>query len=966
MTLKHVVANSLGAKTTSSAADCSSEAKAKKKPDAAKATPSMAQYLEIKAANPDSLLWYRMGDFYELFFDDAVVAAEALSITLTKRGKHLGEPIPMCGVPVVRADEYLERLIRQGFRVAVCEQLEDPAEAKKRGAKAVVHRDVVRLVTPGTLTEDTLLDAKARNYLTALFLQPKSRAARGNDQLANMCALASLDLSTGQNEMALYPLIDLSGELSRLAPGEILISQNQQEDSDIINAMAGFNGAVTPVPAAHFDSLSGERDLKANLGVKQLGAYGDFSRAELSAMAAVLKYVDHTQIGRKPRLAPPRRTSPDDIMAIDAATRISLELTRTASGSKTGSLLASIDRTVTGAGARELADRMSAPLLSAAKINDRLDAVGFLIDHAATRDDIRSCLRGAPDLARAVSRLALFRGTPRDLGSVRDALIVAKTCANTLQAAGSAMGLPRLLDELVVGLTAVTGKLPDTLAAALVDEPPPNKRDGGFVRNEYNSDLDEARTLRQSARGVIAQLEGKYAELTGVKGLKVRHNNILGYFIEVTQANAAPLTKPPHDTVFRHRQTMANAMRFVTDELTETEGRIATAGERALRIETEIFDELVEQIANNDDGIQATARALAALDVFAALAEVAVAENLHRPIVEETNAFEIRGGRHPVVEQALRKAMAGPFIENDCILAKPDAPTNDELHGELPSSDLAEYTPPPGFSEMEPARIWLVTGPNMAGKSTFLRQNAVIAILAQMGANVPSSYARIGIVDRVFSRVGASDDLARGQSTFMVEMVETAAILNTAGPRSLVILDEIGRGTATFDGLSIAWACVEYLHDVCRARALFATHYHELTGLPQRLNSVANVTIEVKEWQDEIVFLHKVIPGAADRSYGIQVAKLAGLPAAVVQRAGEVLKRLEAGDRREQGGRPPDDLFQELPLFAATRPSSHMPAETSKYDELAEALSALHPDELTPRAALDALYKLKSHLKHEE
>ncbi|MEO1205177.1 MAG: DNA mismatch repair protein MutS [Pseudomonadota bacterium] len=953
-----------------------------------KTTPSMAQYLDIKASNPDSLLWYRMGDFYELFFEDAVVASQALSITLTKRGKHLDQDIPMCGVPVVRADEYLERLIRKGYRVAVCEQLEDPAEARKRGAKAVVKRDVVRLVTPGTLTEDTLLDARSRNYLTALFLQPAARSSANKSSTSGSftkagagqmgepsCALASLDLSTGQSEMALYPLSDLPGELSRLNPGEILVSENQQTEEPIQTAVSAIKAAFTPIPAAHFDSLAGERDLKDNLGVSELGAFGAFSRAELAAMAAVLKYVDHTQIGRKPRLAPPRQTSPADIMAIDAATRASLELTRTTSGEKTGSLLSSIDKTVTGAGARELAERISAPLLSVKKINARLDVVGFLIDQHQLRETIRQDLCAAPDVARAISRLALYRGTPRDLAAVRDALKVADACAANLSGPHSSMGLPSLLEQTAASLRAVARPLLDKLNAALVDDPPPAKRDGGFIKDGYIAELDEARSLRHSARQVIAELESRYAQETGIKGLKVRHNNILGYFLEATQATAMPLTKPPHDAVFRHRQTMANAMRFVTDELVETEGRIATAGDRALRIETEAFDELTAEIINCDGAIQDVARALAELDVGTALAEVAVAEGYARPLLEDTPAFEIRGGRHPVVEQALRKSLAGPFIENDCTLSTVETidarsdPANAlgtnqdrESFGVDASNDLAK---PPGFSESPPARVWIVTGPNMAGKSTFLRQNAVIAILAQMGAYVPAAHARIGVVDRVFSRVGASDDLARGRSTFMVEMVETAAILNSASPRSLVILDEIGRGTATFDGLSIAWACVEYLHDVCKARALFATHYHELTALPGRLGSVANVTIDVKEWQDEIVFLHKVKKGAADRSYGIQVAKLAGLPAAVVGRAGEVLKRLEEGDRKDGGTQSAENLFEDLPLFAALRPTSPTVTGTPENAELIKAVKNLRPDELAPRDALDVLYRLKAMLPDE-
>lgn len=930
-----------------------------------KATPSMAQYLEIKAANPDSLLWYRMGDFYELFFEDSIVAAEALGITLTKRGKHLGEDIPMCGVPVVRADEYLDRLIRKGYRVAVCEQLEDPAEARKRGSKAVVKRDVVRLVTPGTITEETLLDAKARNYLTAVFRQPGKAAAEAEPSGEETTfALASLDISTGENEMAVFPLSDLAGELARLAPGEILLATNQQGDPELTEAMAHIGAALTPIANAHFDSLAGERELKVYLGVSDLGAFGSFTRGELAAMGAVLKYIVQTQIGRRPRLAPPRRTSSTEIMAIDAATRSSLELTRTMTGEKAGSLLASIDRTVTGPGARELAARLSAPLLSAPQINARLDAVAMLIDASRLREDIRASLRSAPDMARATARLALQRGTPRDLSAVRDGLAAAAACVDLLASAengpnaAASLGLPSELQQIVSGLRAAPAALLQNLQIAIVDEPPLGRREAGFVRDGYNAGLDEARKLRATARQVIAELEAGYAQSTSARTLKIRHNNILGYFIEVTQANAGPLTSPPHDQVFRHRQTMANAMRFVTDELTETEGRIATAAERAQSIENDVFDALARDIAAADAGIQDVARALAALDVFASLAEVAEAEALNRPIVDDTPAFEIRGGRHLVVEQALRKAHTGPFIANDCVLSPIERRADTSVT--LSQPDAPDLTRPPGFSDAPAARIWLVTGPNMAGKSTFLRQNALIAILAQTGAYVPADHAHIGIVDRVFSRVGASDDLARGRSTFMVEMVETAGILNAAGPRSLVILDEIGRGTATFDGLSIAWACVEYLHDVCQARAIFATHYHELTALPGRLEAVANVTMDVKEWRDEIVFLHKVKAGAADRSYGIQVAKLAGLPDSVVSRAGDVLKRLEANDRgaRKEGAKA--EIFEDLPLFATTRPANPMTEAGSSDNPVTNVLDDLHPDEMTPREALEALYKLKT------
>jgi DNA mismatch repair protein MutS len=896
------------------------------------ASPSMAQFLEIKASNPDSLLWYRMGDFYELFFEDAVAASATLGIVLTKRGKHLGQDIPMCGVPIHRADEYLQRLIKAGHRVAVAEQLEDPAEARKRGSKAVVHRDVVRLVTPGTITEETLLDARTRNYLTALF----RAGGRGEGAILPdraLLGLASIDISTGEFEVGEVTWADLPGELARLSPGEVIVPDALLADAELRSWIGRVGASATPVPGAYFDSLAGEANLKKQLKVSELGGFGTFTRGELAAIGAVLKYVELTQMGRGPSLRTPKRSGTDDILLIDAASRASLELVRSVSGEKQGSLLAAIDRTVTGAGARELAARLASPLRDVARINGRLDAVGFLIDQEALRSDLRAALKSAPDIARAVSRLGFGRGSPRDLAAVRDGLVAALRCGELLAGEGSHMGLPEELSRISGELRAVDATLADALAAALVDDPPHLKRDGGFVRQGYRTELDEARRLKEDGRGVMAGLEAQYVERTGVRSLKVRHNNILGYFIEVTQGNAKPLQEPPLSDEFRHRQTMANAVRFSTAELVDIEGRIASATERALSLEQEIFAELAAAIEADHQGLGRIAAALAELDATAALAELARDESYARPLIDDSQTFEIRGGRHPVVEQALKAARAGAFIDNDCVLGDGSAPDGEE------TAD---------------GRIWLVTGPNMAGKSTFLRQNALIAVLAQMGSYVPAREATIGVLDRLFSRVGASDDLARGRSTFMVEMVETAAILNQASDRSLIILDEVGRGTATFDGLSIAWATVEYLHDVLGARALFATHYHELTALARRLSGVANVTIDVREWHDEIVFLHKVKPGAADRSYGIQVAKLAGLPDEVVGRAREVLALLEKTESRKNarnGG------LDELPLFALSRPTVR--TEPAGPSPVEQAIDALAPDDLSPRQALDVVYRLK-------
>ncbi|MBO6635889.1 MAG: DNA mismatch repair protein MutS [Parvibaculum sp.] len=882
-------------------------------PVPAEATPMMAQYLEIKGRWPEALLFYRMGDFYELFFEDAVHAAEALDIALTKRGKHLGEDIPMCGVPVHSHEAYLERLIRKGFKVAVCEQVEDPAEAKKRGSKSVVARAVQRLVTPGTLTEETLLDARAHNYLASL-------ARVGSE---TELGLAWADVSTGELAVTSLPPAALGAELARLSPGELLVSEGFADDE----AVAQTGATLTALAPARFDSGNAERRLKSHFAVSALDGFGAFSRAELGAMGALLDYIELTQVGRMPALMAPRRVASADTMAIDAATRANLELVKTLQGETQGSLLAVIDRTVTGAGARELGRRLAAPLTDPAAINRRLDAVEWFHDARDVRSDLRANLKSAPDIARALSRLSLGRGGPRDLAAIRGGLEAADSLCATLGAASpSLLPLPEEIAAACAALDGVAVPLKERLSATLAEELPLIARDGGFIARGASAELDETRALRDDARKLIAGLQAKYADETGISALKVRHNNVLGYYIEVPPRHGEKLTKPPFSESYIHRQTMANAMRFTTPELASLASRIAEAAGRALEIELALFEELAAAVLAEAAVLARAAEALAALDTFAALAELAAERRHVRPRVDASLAFEVKAGRHPVVEAALAKT-GEQFVPNDC--------------------------------ELGPKHLWLLTGPNMAGKSTFLRQNALIAIMAQMGAFVPADEAHIGVVDRLFSRVGAADDLARGRSTFMVEMVETAAILNQAGERSLVILDEIGRGTATFDGLSIAWAAVEHLHEVNRSRALFATHYHELTVLSEKLGSLANATMKVKEWKGDVVFLHEVGPGAADRSYGIQVAKLAGLPAPVIARAQSVLSALEKGSDRESRAKLTDDL----PLFSATaKPVAPLTEESAVEKEL----KSLNPDELTPKAALELIYRLKGLVKDGE
>jgi DNA mismatch repair protein MutS len=882
--------------------------------DNGRVTPMMEQYVEIKTANPDCLLFYRMGDFYEMFFEDAEVASRALGIVLTKRGKHLGQDIPMCGVPIERSDEYLHKLIAQGHRVAVCEQLEDPAEARKRGGKSVVRRDVVRLVTSGTLTEDSLLDARRNNYLVAV---ARARASVGEK---SRFGLAFLDMSTG--EFRLTETDNLSAELARLEPGEVIVSDALYDDPELAPLLRAL--PVTPLTRDVFDGATAERRLASFFAVATTQAFGMLSRLELVAAAACVTYVERTQLGKRPPLSPPVREAEGATLAIDAATRANLELMRTLGGEQRGSVLSAIDRTATAAGFRLLAARLSAPLTDPAAIARRLDAVDAMLANPTLRSELRRRLAAAPDLARALARLALGRGGPRDLAAIRDGLGAAAEIADLI---GASHPMPEEIADAISALKRPDPMIAGELAAALADDLPAFRRDGGFVRPGYAKELDDTRALRDESRRVVAALQARYADDTQVRGLKIKHNNVLGYFVEVTAQHGDKLMAPPLNQTFIHRQTLAGQTRFTTTELGALEAKIASAADRALGLELEIFDALVTRVTALAEEIKAVAQGLAAIDVAAALATLAAECRYVRPQTDRSLAFAIEGGRHPVVEQALDT----PFVANDCDLSTPD----DKAAG----------------------RIYVVTGPNMAGKSTYLRQNALIAVLAQMGSFVPARSANIGVLDRLFSRVGAADDLARGRSTFMVEMVETAAILNQATERSLVILDEIGRGTATFDGLSIAWASIEHLHESNRCRALFATHFHELTALATKLDRLVNVTVRVKEWQGDVVFLHEVMPGAADRSYGIAVAKLAGLPAAVIERAKVILAELEAEDRTSHAQR----LIDDLPLFAAAARTAASPAGEVETDSaLIAALAALNPDEMSPRQAIEALYALKA------
>jgi DNA mismatch repair protein MutS len=910
----------------------------KERKSSEKTTPMIQQWFSIKEEHKTALLFFRMGDFYELFFEDAKIAARALDISLTKRGKHKGEDIPMCGVPMKAHEAYLSRLIRQGHKVAVCEQMEDPAEAKKRGYKAIVKRDVVRLVTSGTLTEDNLLDSRQHNYLVCL------------NELRSEYSISWVDISTGEFEVQAFDdkdekvnLISLSAAFARLNPSEIIFSEKVYENEKLYEILSDYKKALSPLPAAKFNSDSARIQLEEKFGVKALDAFGDFTRCDIGAAGSLLDYINLTQKGATPRLSSPQKVNNQAIMEIDAATRKNLELTRTVSGERDGkSLLRVIDRTVTSLGGRLLSSYISSPLTNPKKINERLDIIEFFTNEIGTKDDIRERLKNCPDIERALSRIAIKRCGPRDLATIKTALSQIPLIISDIKGNDAKQVLNNRPEALEICISHLGNhdEIVNELENALADELPLHAKDGGFIKQEYNEDLDRLKSLRDESRNLIISLQSKYCEETGVNSLKVKHNNVIGYFIEVTAKHGETLLTDK-ESKFIHRQTMANAMRFTTVELTELEKELAGAAEKAQSLEEEIFKNLCDKILSSSDKISVSAKAMAQIDVATSLADLSVDRNYCRPVVDESLAFEIKGGRHPVVEASIELSKEGSFVSNDCILG-----------GKGKSKDGKN------------GRLWLITGPNMAGKSTFLRQNALIAIMAQMGSFVPAQSAKIGVVNRLFSRVGASDDLARGRSTFMVEMVETAAILNQSDKRALVILDEIGRGTATFDGLSIAWAVVENLHEVNKCRALFATHYHELTALASKLSKLCLKTIKVKEWNDEIIFLHKVISGTADRSYGIHVAKIAGLPKPVIARAEEVLDMLENSNEH----RPATQIINDLPLFQAVldkveEEENNQP--TAQSSKVLDEVKEINPDELTPKQALDILYKLKQLEKEE-
>lgn len=872
---------------------------------AAAPTPMMAQYLALKREAEGCLLFYRMGDFFELFFDDAREASGILDIALTSRGEHGGEAVPMCGVPVHAAEGYLARLIKAGCRVAIAEQVETPEEAKARAkkerrpvSKALVKRDIVRFVTAGTLTEEALLEPRRANLLAALA------------ELRGTIGIASCDISTGTVVLEECAPDMLGACLARLGATEVVVPEGWKlGPEDAIQHCRGY-----------FSSDQGEDRLKRVHGVAILDGFGQFSRAMLAAAGGLIAYLDHVGRGNLPLLLPPAERASGQAMLMDEATRASLEILSSQAGGRENSLIAAVDRCVTGAGARLLAEDLGAPLLNREAIEERLALVNWLHDDPLNRASLRETMRAVPDIGRALGRVVAGRGTPRDLGQLRDGLRDARRLHDFLSALPDT---PALLAELLPQLGG-HGALVDLLERALVPSPPTERSNGGFVAEGYDAALDELRSISGNARRAIAAMEARYREETGIASLKIKHNGVLGYFIEVPARHGDALMAP--DSGFTHRQTMAGAVRFNSVALHEEATRIAEAGGHALAAEEAHFEELVAEACAASTRIAATAAALARIDVGAGQAERAAEGGWCRPRIEHAPVLEISGGRHPVVEAALAKA-GERFVANDCALSPQD-------------------------------RLWLIGGPNMGGKSTFLRQNALIVLLAQAGGYVPATSAKVGLVDRLFSRVGASDNLARGRSTFMVEMVETAAILSQASERSFVILDEVGRGTSTYDGLALAWAVVEAVHSQIACRCLFATHYHELARLAESCEALSLHHVRAREWKGDLVLLHELANGAADRSYGLAVARLAGVPSPVVKRARQVLDRLEKG-RAETGGIAAG--LGELPLFAAVQQIDEDVPES-----LTDKIAAIEVDALSPREALEKLYELVREAKSTE
>ena len=879
-----------------------------------KTTPMFQQFLEIKADNLDCLLFFRMGDFYELFFEDAVIASKELDIALTSRGKYDGEPVPMCGVPFHAYVPYIQKLTKKNYKIAICEQVESPKEAKLRaGSKALVKREVVRIVTPGTLTEETLLEADKNNFLLSV------------NVYNNHIGISWLDISTGE----LYTQLCLQNELltaiARIRPKEILITENKLlEDNNYSEEIKNvYDCVITPLIQNNNNSKKAEKLICMHFGVKSLSSFGIFTETEILSCWSLLDYVSLTQKGNIPPIRFPKSIKNDSTMRIDSSTRKNLEISQTLIGNKKGSLINSVDMTLTAAGARQLDKDISAPLTNIKEINGRLDMIKFLIETELARSGIREILKSSADVDRAKARIIVSRGGPRDLKSIQLGIEAAHDLKNILDKT-ELKKLPKYFIPLKKKLNKCEALL-KLLKNVLYENLPVFIKDGGFIKKGYSKELDEVSSFRDESRQHILEMEMQERKKTGFSSLKIKYNNVIGYFFEVTQLQKRKFIEIKDSERFIPRQSLKGAARFVTEELSNLSEAINNAAKKAIDIEIAIFQELQDLIYINHEDLADISSAIARLDVASSLAEISILNNFIRPNILNDESLEIIGGRHPSVELVMQKIGENKFCSNDCYLNSED-------------------------------KIWLITGPNMAGKSTFLRQNALIAILAQSGSYVPAEKANVGIIDSLFSRVGSSDDLASGRSTFMVEMLETAAILNQAGKKSLVIMDEVGRGTSTYDGLSLAWSILEYLHNNIHCRTLFATHYHELTKLSDILQTLSCHTMQVKEWENKIIFLYTVILGVAKGSYGIHVASLAGVPNSVLMRAKEILEKFEVL------GADNDIIKSKTQIGKPLKLNNKM----QKMHNIFTDLSIINLDSLSPKEALDMLYVYVKKIKELE
>lgn len=865
-------------------------------PSSTGATPVMAQWFSLKDQFPDALLFFRMGDFFELFFNDAEAAANALDIALTARGNHGGQPIPMCGVPVGTASNYLARLIKKGFKVAVAEQTESPANRPK-GQKGPLSRDVVRLITPGTLTEDELLQAGQENYVLSIVSLSKRKTTK--------LGVAWIDISTGFFETSSINCSKLNDLLGRINPSEIICSKDIQ--------LNDYENRRTILRDTH-TLKTAEKELSSLFNVNTFDALGNFSDEEIIAGYELVHYIQKTQAGKLPQLSRPQSQQYETILAIDPATRNSLDILQNSDGDQKFTLFSSVSYTVTAPGARMLANWLSAPLTQIKYIQTRQEGWIYLQQDALLLTTLRKTLKGAPDIARALSRLSLGRGQPRDLASIRNGLEIGRNIAEVLKQFEKETGRSCSLIQNTSEYLLYGEELLLSLRAALEENPPLKLEEGFIIKAGYNDELDAYRRLRDNSRQVIASLQEDYKNKYNISTLKIKHHTQLGYIIEVSNTAGSKIQNHP-DLILR--QGTANLSRFTTIELNELSGKILEANALAAEKEKQLFTELIDKTLQ-ERNLPLLAKSIAIIDVLQSCATLYSKHHWCIPTLSDDTTFKLTNCRHPVVEAALQHKTT--FTPNSCDLSKNN-------------------------------KIMLLTGPNMAGKSTFLRQVALSVILAQAGLPVPASEARIGIVDHLFSRVGASDDLAHGRSTFMVEMTESASILNQAGPRSLVVIDEIGRGTSTLDGMAIAWSMLETLHNTIQCRTIFATHFHELVQSTQHLKSCKPFTMKVQEWKGSIIFQYEVIPGAAEHSWGIHVAQLAGVPLPTLKRAQQILQNLEAQYNNPQITLPlPSPFIEETPI------NQLLPQQ---YEEITDILKMIDPDELTPKKSLNILYKLK-------